>query len=623
MSLEMLRFGWQKLLVNQVPQKGGGGYGPPPPDYAGQWNAAQQAFDDATAVVQYAQSEYAKFASNPALAPPIINAVNERANAELSKIDGIINQTSGIPDYIFANGNLTKGDALNILQNTRNNVARCINIVPPPPPPPPIPVQPPPPTSSTLDQAAIDAAQSAALSAKLGYDTTQYRSVPMPIGDFQPIGCIPGPVIRYPIDEVIDDNQNPLSTQDGEWVPTGKIEGVGTYIREMGVGAIYGQSVMVFSEDGDQHSSPQTVPRGLKWSYKPWRWVPKSHATHRPSDQSVQNVPKTELEVLQAELNRQLKQLQAINRVLNKPIDPVPPQNIYPTTSWQYEFWSKGYSLNEIHYAEDQAAQKNLLTTTNGDFNLFKLKVEDLLQDAIISKAFNPPLDYEIVPTDSTGTDANGNPILVVTSDPPILVPDWDKVTPLKPMVPTLEIPPVPPCQLPVPYYDNRGNRINPKKLPAYLRRTRQFQSRGVRNRPIDINDMNDVPTVCPSVMPRVGNWEDCIIGRGATIAELDTLRRTMAQTKLTPNADICNVADLMLTRLRQTTGGVGYEDRTGVYATPPAPPTTNNVNPVNNIPGVKRCGVSAATMVKSNAIAQKKAQQARRGVLNSRNIKK
>ena len=43
MSYEMLRFGWQKLLVNQVPQKGGRRgapviQGPPPRDWSPEWN---------------------------------------------------------------------------------------------------------------------------------------------------------------------------------------------------------------------------------------------------------------------------------------------------------------------------------------------------------------------------------------------------------------------------------------------------------------------------------------------------------------------------------------------------------------------------------------------------------
>lgn len=595
MSYESLRFSWQKLLITQVPQKGGGGYGPPPPDYAAQWNAAQQAFNSANGIVLYAQNNLAKATASPELARDIITDVNNRANAELANIDSIINQTSGIPDYIFEGG-LSKGEALSILQTTRNNISRCINVVPPPPPPPPPPVVPPPPTSPKLEPVA-------SLLTPLTGPTVQ-----MPVGPVIPIGCIPAPVIRCPIDEDIS-SPNPLQGIDGEWEPTGKIEGVGLGRSTPGG---YSIAVMVFAENGKSYPSPMTVPLGLRWSYKPWRWRPR-RIKDLPSPQPVViPVPKTEMEILQQELAVQTKQLQAINRILNKPIDPAPSDIIYPSTSWQYEFWNKGYSLHEISYAEDQAARRNLLTTTNGDFALFKVKVEDLLQDAILAKSIAPAITQEIVPVPRCGTGNNGQPILI--AEPPNVQMPYQPQFPDNP-IPTPCLPPPPSIDLPKPYVDYDGKKIDPKKIPGYLRRNRSFISRGVRNRPIDLNDLPDVPTCTPNTVPRKGNWEDCVIGAGASVAELDSVRRTMAMSYIPPGADICEVAKNMLSAVRNPRA-------TGLADPRQTASTSGSIfgqNPINTIPGVRLPSVTTANMIKVKAIAERRTQQARRGVLNNR----
>jgi len=592
MSYESLRFGWQKLLITQVPQKGGG-RGAPPPDYAGQWQAAQVAFTSGQSTVNWAQSEYRRFANNPALAAEVITSVNNRANTEIAQLDGIINQTSGIPDYIFAGTDVSKGEALAILQGARSNLAACIGVVPPPPPPPVAPT-PPPPTSPKLELQPIGQL--------LG------PVVQMPVGPITPIGCIPAPIIRYPEDEVVDIS-NPLSTRDGVWEPTGNIDGVSQGKSTPGG---YSISVMIFAENGKSYPSPILVPTGLRWSYKPWRWVPNRHRKPAPPPPPPVVVPKSEYELLQIELAAQLKQLQAINRILNKPIDPAPPQNIYPTTSWQYEFWNKGYSLHEIHYAEDQAAQRNLLTTTNGDFALFKVKVEDLLQDAILSKTLPPATTVEVIPLPRCGLDTTGQPILI---------PDLPVVTqPFQPSEPDISLPtrcPLPPpsIDLPKPWVDGNGNVVDPRKLPGYLRRNRQFQSRGIRNRPIDISDLPDVPACAPNTVPRKGNWEDCVIGAGASVAELDSVRRTMAKSYIPPGADICEVAKNMLSAVRNPMA-------TGLADPRQMSSKAGNFfgqNPINTIPGVKISSFSNATMAKLNTLAQRRTQQTRRGVLNSR----
>ena len=159
---------------------------------------------------------------------------------------------------------------------------------------------------------------------------------------------------------------------------------------------------------------------------------------------------------------------------------------------------------------------------------------------------------------------------------------------------------------MPTPYYDNNGRRVDPKKIPAYLRRNRQFISRGIRNRPIDINDLPSVPAVAPNTVPRKDYWEDCLVGAGATVAQLDTIRRTMATVFLAPNADVCEVTKNMLTKLQTPNLG----DPLGIYGKP---------NSMTNIPGVAKANISNTSVIRSNAIAQRKTQQARRGALNNR----
>lgn len=602
MSYETLRFGWQKLLINQVPQKGGGAYYGP--NYQAQWDQAQAALGKGQEVGAWAATQYASINANPANAPAIIQNINDRANAELANIDGVINTVSGIPDYIFEGGGLTKDGALGTLQSARNSIAACISVVPTPIPTP-VPPVPPAPTSSVL-QPVVGVLGALA-------NSPPPVSVPMPIGDFQPIGCIPGPVIRFPVDEVIDDNQNPLSTQDGEWEPTGTIEGVGTWTIERGVGALPPGLALstVFADDGKSYGGSFLVPKGRRWSLKPWRWrprhikdpVPPACYPPFPPPPQPESPKLTEYQILLQEVSKQTALLQAINRVMNKPVDPVPPENIYPTTSWQYEFWNKGYSLNEISFAENKAAQQNLLTTTNGDFALFKVKVEDILQDAILNKEIPLPISQEVIPAPRCGVGSDGKPILILE---PVISPQ-----PYQPDQPITDQPvpcplPTPPILLPAPYFDNKGNRIDPKKVPSYLRRNRQFQSRGIKNRPIDINDLPYVPACAPNTVPRQDNWEDCLVGSGATVDELDTIRRAMAQAKLAPNANVCDVTGAMLTKLRST----NVRDPLGMYGKP---------NPFSGITGVVQSKTSSVAALRSNAIAQRKIQQARRGALNSR----
>lgn len=567
MSLEMLRFGWQKLLVNQVPQKGGRG-GPPPPDYAGQWNAAQAAFNRGVQVVEEVRSTYGAIAANPTTAPALIEANNNKLNTEIGNLNNIINQTSGIPDYIFGTSDISKPEAINILTAARDNMARCLTTVPPPPPPP-IPV--------------------------------------------------PPPTIRIPAEEYLP--QQPVVVSGaGQWVLDGNPDGVGTYTG----GVVTGLAAMVWADDGNSYPSPSAVPAGRRWSYKRWRWQPANVDIPPPPPPPP---PPSALEILQIELGKQTDQLRRINRIMNKPIDPAPPENIYPTTSWQYEFWNKGYSLLEISYAEDQAAQRGLLDSSNGDFALFKARVEDLLQDSILAGSIPPAISQEIIRPPVCGLDENGRSVL----PPPLPV----NPMPYQPDDSTFFEPPfapmpLPPCQLPMPYVDRNGVIVDSKLIPTRLRRQRVFQSRGVRNRPIDIKDLPDVPTICPSVMPRVDNWEDSLIGAGATISELDTVRRTIARTKFAPNANRGNVAKNMLATLRGQVGATQGQGQqlVAVYdgngnAIPPQQPVLFGANSMNNIPGVQQVRMNPVTMVKSNAIAQRKAQQARRGALNSRTNRK
>jgi hypothetical protein len=567
MSYESLRFGWQKLLVNQVPQKGGG-RGAPPPDYAGQWATAQTAFNRGVQVVDEVRATYGRIAANPTEAPALIEANNAKLNAEINNMNNIINQTGGIPDYIFSTSDISKPEAVSILTAARDNMSRCLATVPPPPP--------------------------------------------------QPLPIPAPPTIRVPVTEVIP-LQPIIVSGNGEWVNDGVIQGTGSWVP--GKDAI-GQAVICYADDGNQYSTPALVPAGRRWSYTRWRWQHNNVQLPPPPPLPP---PPTALEILQAELAKQTDQLRRINRIMNKPIDPAPPQDVYPSTSWQYEFWNKGYSLHEVTYAEEQAAQRSLLTSTNGDFALFKAKVEDLLQDAILAGSVPPAISQEIISPPRCGFD----PVTLQPTIPPgLLNPSIEQ--PYQPGF-TVDVrdalAPVPPrtCQLPMPYFDREARPIDPKKVPPRLRRERVFQSRGVRNRPIDIGDLPDVPTICPAVMPRIDNWEDCLVGAGATVDELDTVRRTMARSKLAPNADVCNVAKNMLTNVRNQVSVsrgqpaiVSAVDGNG-NPIPPQQPVMFGANTMNNIPGVVRCGVSSTNVVRSNLIAQRKAQQARRGVLNSR----
>ena len=116
----------------------------------------------------------------------------------------------------------------------------------------------------------------------------------------------------------------------------------------------------------------------------------------------------TTYEVIQDEVDRQLNMLRVGGRIMLTPVDPVPPSNIYPSTSWQYYLWLRGYSLYEVSWVEAEVAARKLLDRSGGDQNYFFLLAEDALQDGILRKeipakptgwaAGTPPAGQEVLP---------------------------------------------------------------------------------------------------------------------------------------------------------------------------------------------------------------------------------
>jgi len=621
MSYETLRFGWQKLLVNQVPQKGGRGYAPaaPPPDYAGQWQAAQNTLNSAQPLIQQTILSQAQIVANPAAAPEIVQRNNNELNAKISEIDGSINTVNSIPASVWEGTTFSKAEALNVLNTTRRNLAMCIGTVPSPPPPPQV----------------INTVSNPVQSVQPTPPSGWVNSIDLPNPAYVP----PQEIIQIPEIEFYPQQPSVVAGR-GTWTCDGPILGTGTFTSN--ITRIRAKVDEVWAEDGNRYSSPLLVPQGLRYSYTRWKFTPEYVPPPAPPPVYVpQPVLKqrSEADMLRKQLEITTLQLQQLNRLMNKPIDPAPPEHIYPPTSWQYQFWQKGYSLKEVSAAEERASRLGLLDSTKGDFELFKLTLERILQGAILSGEIDPGIQQEIVKPQLCGLDGDGRPVI------PEDLKWWLNPQPFQPQTPVISEPvrePAPPpvCALPMQFTDPVTQKpADPKTIPSALRTNRRFISSKIFRRPIQLEDIPQVATCSPNTVPTKGNWEDCLVGEGATVAELDTVRRCMAISKLQPNADMCTVAKNILITARNQ---VAIREQstlppeklilpdlaTTPYQPPAAPRPTNPFtlfagNDMNSIPGVRSCGISAVNVVRSNSIARARTQQPRRGVLNSRNIKK
>lgn len=562
---EMERFNWQKLLINNVPHKGGSRYAAvtPPPDYSPQWNAAQSIIVNSANTLSSYADRYRQIPSlpDPASQLTIAEQLNTGIDARVREIDDVVAKVNSIPDSAFnteqlATLGLSKAGAIGLITQNRSalqNLKVTITVPNPPPPPPP-----------------------------------------------------PPPVVYTP----------GLPDYDGV--------GQGTRYVNFVVSPAYAANGVIYPADSD-------VPRGVPYYAKAQRGV--SYIKYSPPAPPYIPPPyvPTYYEVLSQEVDKQATRLRQLNRVWGKPVEPAQPDYIWPTNSWQYEFWNKGYSVKEISYAENKASQKDLLTKSNGDFALYKKEVENLIQDAILGGEIPSAIVEEII-TQSGIQD----PV-----DTQVIDPAFRCTLPPTPSIPKPVLPP-PVCDLPIPLPPNS----NPKRMP----RRRGFI-------PTTKPPVLELPSVCqfPPIASNSSTiWESTLMGTGATVDELDTVRRLMIGAPkglgTFPTADGGAARALeFLSDLRAKNGTTvtqqvmplvppgGRDPITGkVTGLPPdsvinptAPVTKQQQAEANRALARQRALNRAAGAIKSapvavaaNTLAKRQTSLVRRGAVNGRNLR-
>lgn len=331
-------------------------------------------------------------------------------------------------------------------------------------------------------------------------------------------------------------------------------------------------------------------------------------------------------EILLDEINRQYEILKQYNRVFIKPIEPAQPEFIWPVGSWQYKLWAKGYNHDEISATETKIAELNLFQKFVGADYEWDLRCEELAQEQAIyqediKKKFGdwgtdkpllpvcwpplPPVVEQQVNGVTTVVPAfTNNPILTEDFPSSCATPD-SKDFPI-PVVCSFEDPTrrivVQPNQAEFP-----DPRI-PRKVKTgnATRRTKQFQK--VLTKQILAREKSITMPVTPS-LPFCGtgftgkDWEGALLGSGASVSEMDTVRRMFAASKFQPGADLSAAALAFLDTVRGRSGVALQTVASQVALT----------NVLTDTPGVVRCGVSTTAVDRAHLLARRKEQKQRR----------
>ena len=119
----------------------------------------------------------------------------------------------------------------------------------------------------------------------------------------------------------------------------------------------------------------------------------------------------TDHQTLALQFNKSVILLQQLGRKLGSPIEPEP-TGIFPVGSWQYALWQKGYTVNEVHWAEQDDAQKGLMNKYGNNMDDFMNVIMTELDTAIVSKQIPARVD-QLLPV-APGTNGAGiNPLIV------------------------------------------------------------------------------------------------------------------------------------------------------------------------------------------------------------------
>jgi hypothetical protein len=331
-------------------------------------------------------------------------------------------------------------------------------------------------------------------------------------------------------------------------------------------------------------------------------------------------LPSTQ-DLLIDEVRRQTAILSTFNRVFSRPIEPAQPEFIWPLGSWQYNLWSKGYTMREISATEEKIAITGLLNTNVSDNYTFQLKTEDIAGEFAIEFSNNgvntksevmPVCGLPLAPVRESDDGRGTISILPIFEDNPVVsdcqVNDWCNVVSdnTKYKTPDLAV------------------DLNDPRRRARLRRLARTDIRI----PFKGSNTVDVVQIRKSILvqaqdsrPKIKTtpsrqfcatgytgtqWEGDVMGRGATVAEMDTVRRMMASSFPAPGSNLAVVALEFLATIRSRTGE-------GTRTSGQVQSLQNEITQIN---GVVRSSLSPTAMDRATLIARRATQRQKRSLI-------
>jgi hypothetical protein len=110
----------------------------------------------------------------------------------------------------------------------------------------------------------------------------------------------------------------------------------------------------------------------------------------------------SKIDLISDEIDRQTLLLATQNRILKGPIESMPPSGAYPSGSWQHSMWARGYSLQEISWAEEEISRDPVIQASVNDRAFYVKLIEDKIQDGIVGGKIQPAAQREIIQLGST-----------------------------------------------------------------------------------------------------------------------------------------------------------------------------------------------------------------------------
>jgi hypothetical protein len=321
------------------------------------------------------------------------------------------------------------------------------------------------------------------------------------------------------------------------------------------------------------------------------------------------------------EIRRQTDILSTFNRVFTRPIEPAQPEFIWPLGSWQYNLWSKGYTMREISATEEKIAITGLLNTDVSDNYTFQLKTEDIAGEFAIefsnsgvntNSEVMPVTGLSLAPLRESDDGQGTISVLPIFENNPVVADcqfnDWCNVVGdnTKYKTPDLAV------DLNDPRRRARLRRLARTDIRIPARGSNTVDIVQVR-KSILIRSQDSRPKIRTTPSRQFcatgytgTQWEGDVMGRGATVAEMDTVRRMMASSFPAPGSNLAVVALEFLATIRSRTGE-------GTRTSGQVQSLQNEITQIN---GVVRSSLSPTAMDRATLIARRATQRQKRSLI-------